>query len=179
MEKKDNTSIKIIIITVFILIGVPSLRVFYNIFGWPWHYWGWQTVTIENVGEFQVPGNWIITQYDNVVYMTDAPLDEEHSIYFAGISHEFGTEHIFSESLFGSVTQGQIIQSDIWSHDADSAIVVFVEEGIEQEKFVIYFSNGSTFERNTLVIIAWDNSVDYKTVIKIAKSFRSYRIKIS
>ena len=126
-----------------------------------------------------MPGNWVITQYDNVVYMTDAPLDEEYSICFAGISREFGAEHISSESLFGNVTQGQIIQSDIWSHGADSAIVVFVEDGIEQEKFVIYFSNGSTFECNTLVIIAWDDSVDYKTVIKIAKSFRSYRIEIS
>jgi len=50
------------------------------------NYSGWQTVEVQNVGSFQVPGDWVVTQYDNVIWLTDKPIDEEgFIIYFTGI----------------------------------------------------------------------------------------------
>ena len=47
--------------------------------------WQWQSVSISNVGTFRVPRDWVVAQNNNVVYITDRPIDEKgYKIYLIG-----------------------------------------------------------------------------------------------
>ena len=79
-------------------------------------YKDWKSVQIAEDGVFSVPKEWIVTQSDNLIYITDKPIDENYTIlltgmigvnensedYFSFLSDFYGEEGKYS--LAGSTT---------------------------------------------------------------------------
>jgi hypothetical protein len=94
---------------VMIILFIPFMFMFDNTsnsnsveYSFSEDYTGWQTVRVEDVCAFQVPGDWVVTQYDNVIWLTDKPIDEEDFIiYFAGVVYMHG-EDVYPQNVFTS-----------------------------------------------------------------------------
>lgn len=96
----------IIVTTTLLILTIPLLLFYHSLNGWPWYFWGWQTVTVEGVGEFKVPGNWVVTRDGNAICFTDKAMDEEgYLIYLAGVVNIYAiTVCSVKADEFGSIT---------------------------------------------------------------------------
>lgn len=66
MPQKTNAFGKIVIIVLFCtaVVSLLTLCQFYK-------YMDWQTVTIPVGGTFKVPKEWVVTQEEHIIYITD------------------------------------------------------------------------------------------------------------
>ena len=129
----------------------------------------WQRVTVQGVGYISVPGHWVVTIQDDVIYMTDKPLDEQgYTIYSLGVIYDKGETVERDETLYSilgdftyiSTYQYMQYDADIWSRDT------FEIDGIEVERFVIQLE-----DTHCLYLIVWDGTIDLERVIRIVRSF--------
>jgi len=132
----------------------------------------WQLVTVEDVGSFYVPGNWVITQQGDVIYMTDKPIDEEGYItYFAGVVYDKGQTTERDDTLHDMLGAYTYLSSHyylaepnygpkIWSRDT------FKIDGVVVERFVIELE-----DNRCLYMIAWDGVTSVTIVRRMVISF--------
>lgn len=66
---------------------------------------GWKSITLDGVGSFKVPEDWIFTNEDGLIYFTDKPIDDEDcGIYLVEPIHssdDKGNRYIYNP-LFGN-----------------------------------------------------------------------------
>ena len=181
---KEKTSEKFIIVAVFVvLVLVPLLGALFAssssvATSAPTTYihrpnpTPWQLVTVEDIGSFYVPGHWVITRQNDVIYMTDKPIDEEdYTIYFIGVVYnKFLTKdrddilhsilgkymHLDSYYYLAEPASGPAI----WSRDR------FKIDGVVTELFVIELE-----DTRCLYMVAWDNAVDVSIIRRVVTSF--------
>jgi hypothetical protein len=181
---KEKTSEKFIIVAVFVvLVLVPLLGALFAssssvATSAPTTYihrpnpTPWQLVTVEDIGSFYVPGHWVITQQDDVIYMTDKPIDEEdYTIYFVGVVYtkpRYSDRNKVLQDILGEFSclsryyymMEPTIGPKVWSRDT------FEVAGFEVEHFVIELGYP-----HSLYMIAWDNAVEVSTVRRMMVSF--------
>ena len=138
-------------------------------------YAGWQAVEVDGVGSIKVPGDWILTEEDGLIYFSDQALDEdEYSIYLLEpniFRDEMGRTMILSE-YFGEAEITDIKSSVILSNSAYYGIYqckIGGDSGGEAYFEIPYVEFGGGDRYMTLV--AWDGLVDVDTIRKIAKSY--------
>ena len=135
-------------------------------------YRGWQTVSVHGVGTFQVPGDWVVTQYDNVIWLTDKAIDGEGCVvYFAGVIYNLGFEKHTIQSLVGDFAYrpGRWITG---GHYAGGKMWALLEISIGDEFALRYTINfGRAAPNPQLSMIAWDSAVSQHTIILITRSF--------
>jgi len=134
---------------------------------------GWQNVSIEKVAKFRVPDEWIVTQENSVIYITDKPIDEpEYQIFLIGTSSWIGqeeSEDIAPHELFEDVEYVGLVKSQVFSYGGMYGQNEYkIDNDIVTKSYVSYSSGN----RNSAMFIAWDDLVDEETMIKIAESFR-------
>jgi len=175
-KRKQPLTITSILSWVFLatFLFIVCLPILASIYEKNYAYRGWQTVTVHSVGTFQVPGEWIVTQYNNVLWLTDKPIDEEeYVIYFVGVilfnqDSPYANNYDF-DSIMGEYEYARNANNDgarysggrSWFH-----VTLLVDD-------VLIPTNGIMLSGvdARLHMIAWDNAVDRNTVIRITKSF--------
>jgi len=131
-------------------------------------YIGWKDVSIEGYGRFKVPEEWIVTQNDDVMFITDKPIEEEnYNIYLIGTIKENVIDYISFNILLGEdVKRKELIRSQVFSNSTHYAHIEYVIGDKSEIKQLIDLGSS-----NNIDLIAWDDLVDEETMIKIARSF--------
>jgi hypothetical protein len=127
---------------------------------------GWQSVSIDNVGTFKVPREWVVTQENYILYITDMPItNENYKIYLIGSiwNDQEDGNYTPTHKLFDNVEYGNSISSEIFSNSAAWGLNEFIVNGNKENKYYIRFHKH--------IVIAWDDLINKKTIITIAKSF--------
>ena len=163
--KKSN-----IILLIFFIITVLLIFFFFFI--------SWQKVSISGIGSFKIPKDWIINKKDNVIIITDRPIEEEgYKIYLIEISvineSDGKYRYKFLENVEHVGNNGSVIYSNSASY---WKVLLCINENIE-EKYVIGFINLSStrpYLNKSIDFLALDNFVDEKIIRKITKTFKTY-----
>jgi hypothetical protein len=157
---------KIYLVSLSILVFLTVL------FGCSFKYavWQWQSISIPEVGTFRVPGDWIVTQSNNVVYITDKPIDEEgYKIYLIGKTED-GRNRVPYSEYFENIEYIKSVRGVIYSNSALFSIHKINVNGNIVEKYIITLSNTT----KDIDLLAWDNLIDENTMKKIAQSYDPY-----
>ena len=158
---------------------IVCLPIFVSIYEEKYAYEGWQTVTILNAGTFQVPGDWVFTQQDNVIWLTDKPIDEEgYIIYFLGVidySYSPSSSPYTINRTINSViseissfpSAGEYVNGGYYGNSLRSwSLSTYVINGEKTSKYSVSLGFDPL-----IYMISWDNGVDSSTLRLIAESF--------
>jgi hypothetical protein len=136
-------------------------------------YTGWKTVEIGDCGTIQIPKEWIVSEKDGLIYITDKELSEEGcSAYFIQ-SHSYAGTHIGDEDIkesnaFSANLQNmQVTESAVLSNGAVYGKALYSINGTDRELCYLDFSRYHTRVR----LVAWSDLISEDTRIKIASSF--------
>lgn len=130
----------------------------------------WKVVTIEDVGTFRAPQEWMINYNEDIIYLTDKPFeDNDKKIYLAGSTWIIGEcSHNFPPyKLFDNVELLRRIKDVNYSNSAGYRLEEYNISGDIEKRYTIHFWNSN----KAADFIVWDDLVDKKTIIKIAKSY--------
>ena len=146
-------------------------------------YEGWKTVPITENITFKIPEEWVVTwennpnwavkQGDNVMYITDRPMNEEgYKIYLAGtlLDHDTytaGDNYLYPYELFENVEFIERVRSAGLSNSGMYFLKKYNISGNIETRYNLNMSN-PPYKIN---FIAWDNSLDEDMIIKITKTF--------
>lgn len=137
----------------------------------PGHFKGMKNVDVVGIREFKIPEDWIFTQDDNIMYITDKPISEEdYKLYLIGFI-EFGWGREYEEilnELFGDVEHMGIVRSFHGFIGGERCYIVqYKVNDIIENKYQIYFYHDEDYK---VTLINWDGLVDEDTMVKIAHS---------
>lgn len=155
--------------TMLILVAIITLVVVALVFiiAQPFKYFGWQTISLSNVGSIKVPGDWSVVQDEQqgVLYFDDS--NSENKTYFYGI---YGTNDVllFEEELIGSRQYQTIEYSHLFSTSCSYSELAFNDNNKYFEfKTIDFFPANQTFHMYSL-----SNDVSREIALKIAESFQ-------
>ena len=180
MSYEKNTSSKLSLKKVIIILSCPIILFGIYFFvlcilGYLYRvdYAGWQLVSFGNVGTLRVPEEWVVTIDDNVVFMTDKPLeDEDYLIYLVGGFATKGEElYLPNHDLFNDLELVAIS----FSMTSFSSRYGNIEYRLNGKSFTKLGADFGGLRKDQMSLIAWDDLVDEDTLFKIANSFRSER----
>ncbi|GMO59477.1 MAG: hypothetical protein Ta2A_05380 [Treponemataceae bacterium] len=121
--------------------------------------YAWQTVLIPEIGTFKVPQDWVVTQKENTVYITNKAVAEDGYIIYIIGARNF--------DFFENVKYVETVRSEIFSNSSNFAIEKLnINGNIEEKRVIGLFYSGKVFH-----LLVWDNSLNEKTLIRIVKSF--------
>jgi len=127
----------------------------------------WQTVYIDNFGNFRIPAEWYVEWQDGVVYITDRPRESQnYTLYLVGSE---SPPHM----LFEGMIQGDFIRGGIFSNSAHWNLFEYDVNGTKEEYHSITFwawSSGANPDRFELLALDGD-VVNQSIVIDIARTF--------
>ena len=122
----------------------------------------WQVVSIEGEGTFRVPVEWVVTQNDDVIYITDKPIEEEYNIFLiAAVGENVRTYELFDDVEYLGRVDG-------WG----AAISFGVSFGKSEYKVAGEIIERANISFGSMFFIAWDDLVDFETIETIAYSCR-------
>ncbi|MCL2081842.1 MAG: hypothetical protein FWH04_01180 [Oscillospiraceae bacterium] len=142
----------------------------------PEDYSNWKTVEIDNCGSLKIPNNWALYEKGDFLYVEnkDKGLVMAQSFSDAGISENMEGDEEFNEFL-GRIKNIKALSATAFSNGATYGKTSLLKDNNEYEKY--YLSVGYDLyaeeERNVLFII-WDETVDFKMIQKIARSFNTF-----
>ena len=180
-KRKQPLTITSILSWVFLatFLFIVCLPIFVSIYEEKYAYEGWQTVTILNAGTFQVSGDWVFTQQDNVIWLTDKPIDEEgYIIYFLGVidySYSPSSSPYTINRTINSViseissfpSAGEYVNGGYYGNSLRSwSLSTYVINGEKTSKYSVSLGFDPL-----IYMISWDNAVDSATIMEIVKSF--------
>jgi hypothetical protein len=170
--------VKILIILVIILVG---WYIIYWLIGFahPIDYIGWKKISVSGFGSFKIPKNWIVNETENVLLITDKPIEiEDHKIYLIGLKGEnkyFITNYELFEKgmkndikyypynkLFENVEYIGTNRGAIFSVDTSYIVGIYDIRGNIEKRYVLSLHKSGD-------LFAWDNLIDEKTIRKIMK----------
>ena len=119
-----------------------------------------------------MPKNWVVTQEEHVIYITDRPITEDnYKIYLIGTVYDTSVPNpkvVHPYELFDDVKFDKEVYSRVFSNSALYLKKEYNISGDKETKYVFDVAHSKKY----ISFIAWDNLVDEKTMIKIAKSYR-------
>lgn len=137
-------------------------------------YRGWKEIEIQNVGNIKIPEGWTCQMRNNEIYFTDEGVTEftQDSVHLAGYVYNekdssgayrmFDKDAIIEERIMGEIfsnsTYRGINRYKINGESCEKMHIKFYDVGKDKEVFMI----------------AWDDSVTYDDMKKLAKSFDRY-----
>ena len=134
-------------------------------------YIGWQDVLVPMVGKFKVPPDWVVTQTEDTVYITDKPIDEEgYKIYLIGAIYPRNDNVVFPYELFENTRKIKDGPGTGYSNGAFYGQEEYIINGKKETKYILDVGY-NTRGRKSLSFIAWDDIIDEKTLSRIAYSF--------
>jgi len=132
----------------------------------------WQDISLTDYGTFKIPKNWIVTQKQDIIYITDKPIQEEgYKIYLVGVRRIKSNDGKYRYEHFENVERLGYGWGAITSYSAEYFLEIYNINGVIEEKYVISFSNSG---QPTIYFLAWDNLLNRNEIIKIAKSYKTY-----
>ena len=156
--KKLNVFIILVVILSILLIGCSD------------KYEEWKTVSILGGGTIKVPQDWVVTQEDNVMYITDKPINEEgYKIYLVGtvFDDKNSNNYLLPYKLFENVELIGEVNTVNYSNSGMYGIEEYDISGNIETRYIIHLYHTT----NTSNFIAWDNLLDEDMIIKITKSY--------
>jgi len=181
---------KFTFIIIILLVSILTCYIFiHNMLSLPNPFiiFGWKNISITEIGNFKIPGNWIFTLNDNVIFLTDKNINEEdYKIYLIGIiikydsynyqevKDEINGKWLYFHSgneFFKEIQYIETVSNEIFSNSTYFGIKRYSIESNQIEKYFIDLSinNGS------IELISWDNIVSKEILINIAKTFEVYK----
>ena len=172
MKNSYMKALLLSLVSLGIVLVVPFILIYHNLFGFPWHYLGWQEVNINNIGTFRVPGDWVIKIQGNELYFTDKPLGEDDIvIYFAGnyFEENISIMNVTATEVFelGEITYSNFISSEGWSSSVSYRLDLCVIDRVETNRYILDFYSGN----EGLYLFSYGDVVNYELIRKIAKSY--------
>ena len=119
---------------------------------------GYKKVEIEEKGVLVVPSDWIMTIYENQLYFTDKPMNENgYKIYLMELKEIENRSKTFTNGILGDIQYEDSIKNGGVS---GGGCRYGINEYLYQEETIKKFC----FESNDLYLISWDDSVSEETM---------------
>ena len=138
-------------------------------------YVDWQDVILTDIGTFKVPKEWIVTNSDDMIYITDKPIEEEnYKIYLVGVPTSTRSKKIKEYDIFKDVEFIDFASHGVvYSNGGRYWVEKLSINGVIQEKYVIIIGGRYSEEGiyNDINLFSWDDLIDKETIIKITNSF--------
>ena len=127
----------------------------------------WQTVGIHQNATIKVPKEWVITREDNVLYMTDKPMDDEdYKIFLIGTI--WGGNDYYLPSDFLKI---EYINPEFGEVNSLGVMYGMENYNINGDIVGKYFINFNEQDHGGTEFLAWDDLLDYSMIKKIAESY--------
>ena len=156
-------------IGILILLIASSILIYNCVYNYK--YIDWQDVSVPLVGKFKVPPDWVVTQMEDTVYLTDKSIDEEgYKIYLVGIIVPRADHVVYPYELFEDTRKIGDGPGIGLSNSARYGQEEYIINGKKETKYYLDIGSSSG-GRKKLYFLAWDDLIDEKTLSKIAYSF--------
>jgi hypothetical protein len=174
---------KIIISLIILLIIFSVYYIMYKLIDLPNPLisFGWQKVSIKGVGTFKIPRDWIVTQKNKSIFITDKPIEENgYKIYLAGvIIYKYDNNlkkdeingkwlYYYSNDIF--FKNVQFIESTPSMVFSNSTYVGINKYNINENIKEIYYLD-LRIKNGAIEFLSWDNMISEDILIEIAKTF--------
>jgi len=142
----------------------------------------WQNVYIKGIGTFKIPRDWIVTQKNKTIFITDKPIEENgYKIYLAGViidkydnnlkKDEINGKWLYyysNDDFFKNVQFVEITNfNKIFSNNTYVGINKYnINENIKE----IYYLDLRIYN-GAIEFLSWDNLISEDILIEIAKTF--------
>ncbi|MCL2020176.1 MAG: hypothetical protein FWG70_10535 [Oscillospiraceae bacterium] len=176
MKKTKKSLIIILLIIVLPVILYISLGhiVSYFAYRYKHDYTDWQNVSVERIGTFKVPIDWIVTLRDDIIYITDKGIDVDgYKTYLVGSIYLASWENADMLKQLYDAEYIRTVESRINSYGSTYGMHEFRINGDYQTKNFICMAADSENGVIDIVLYAWDDLVDKDMIIKIAESYRT------
>lgn len=134
-------------------------------------YEGWKEIELQDYGSIKVPEGWVCHIQDNEIYFVDEGVNEftEENVHLGGYiqseNKPDGQSKVFPEIVKAESTN----ENQVYSNDTYRGIDKYFIHGEWCEKG--YVQLGVSERDIEIFLIAWDDTVSYDDLEKIAKSF--------
>ena len=134
-------------------------------------YKGWKEIEIENLGSIKIPEGWTYHIQDNEIYFVDEGVTEfiVENVHLGGYIYDedytLAAHKLFDESTNYEETN----ESQVYSNDTFRGIEKYCIDGKWCEKGYVQLCVSE--KDKEIFMIAWDDTVSYDDLEKIAKSF--------
>lgn len=142
----------------------------FSLSGCSGQYEGWKEIELQGYGSIKVPEGWVCHIQDNEIYFVDEGVTEfsEENVHLGGYISGANNSHTSSE-VFPEIEKVESKKGEVYSNSAYRGIKKYYIQGEWREKghIEIYVSR----QDEKIYMIAWDDTVSYDDLGKIAKSF--------
>jgi hypothetical protein len=138
----------------------------------------WQTILVDGVASFKVPGEWVVEQEDGIIFITDTPRQfGEYNIYIVGIVREkvidTGVRHTYPHELIDGVEMGNWIRGNVFSNGSRLYWYEYYVNDEILERAFIEFNNDTRLDTELVYLLIWNDDIVTDDIIEdIAKTFR-------
>lgn len=163
--EKSKISFALSIIMIFVICVSIGLSLFVYWYNHRYDRWydEWKTIPLESPGTLKIPKEWLVTEKDGTIYVTDRPLgDEDCTIYLAG------TGDCPPHELFEDTKRIAFVTGENYSSSAGYRLEQYEIAGRLENRYTIDLYG----TQKCMDFIVWDPSVTKETIIKIAKSYQ-------
>lgn len=133
-------------------------------------YTGWKEIKIQDFGSIKVPEGWVCHIQDDEIYFVDEGITEfsVDNVHLGGYIYDAHNLNTPSK-VFPKIEKAESIKGQVYSNSAYRGIKKYHIKGKWCEKgYIEIYASKSDRE---IYMIAWDDTVDYDDLEKIAKSF--------
>ena len=153
---------RVLISTIFVVLLIVLSGIYFNCTSTI----GWKKVKISELGTFKIPKDWIVTLIDGEIIITDKQMksgDYKILLITPPLAKEM-VEGIDDDTFKNEVS----INSEIFSNSSMYQYASHNINGKRINRYSIFMGNSE----NRIRLFVYDNSIDKKDIIKIAKSFK-------
>ena len=142
----------------------------FSLAGCSGQYEGWKEIEQHDYGSIKVPEGWACHIQGNEIYFVDEGVTEftEENVHLGGYISGANNSHTSSE-VFPEIEKVESKKGEVYSNSAYRGIKKYYIQGewCEKGHIEIYVSR----QDEKIYMIAWDDTVPYDDLEKIAKSF--------
>ena len=163
--KKSRILFVLAMAMIFIVCATIGLSIFVYCYNHRYDRWydEWKTITLESPGTLKIPQEWVVTEQDGTIYVTDRPLGEQGcTIYLVG------TGECLPYELFKDTKLITFVDGENYSNSAGYRLEQYEIEGRLENRYTIDLYG----TQKCMDFIVWDPSITKETVLKITKSYQ-------
>ncbi len=142
----------------------------FSLSGCSGQYEGWTEIKLQDYGSIKVPNGWVCHIQDNEIYFVDEGVTEfsEENVHLGGYIYDAHNSHT-SSKVFPEIEKVESTKGQVYSNSAYRGMKKYYIHGAWYEKGHIEIHTSK--QDIELYMIAWDDTVSYDDLEKIAKSF--------
>ena len=143
----------------------------FSLSGCSGQYEGWKEIELHDYGSIKIPEGWTYHIQDNEIYFVDEGVTEftEENVHLGGYIYGESKITKLSKVFPEIVKSGVLVTNQVYSNDTYRGIKKYFIHGKWCEKG--YIQLGVSERDIEIFLIAWDDTVSYDDLEKIAKSF--------